>query len=67
MGQTHCIDDGSILRGCAQLPPAWSPLRLFPPPPSTSDILVMIGPPAWLLGVLACAAKARNRPTCGRG
>lgn len=33
VGQTHCIDDGSILRGCAQLPPAWSPLRLFPPPP----------------------------------
>lgn len=72
VGQTHCIDDGNILRGCAQLLAASSPLRLFPhfPPVDVRyfgqdrpSCLFMSG--CW--GRLHPAAKARGRPTCGRG
>lgn len=65
VGQTHCMDDGSILRGCAQLPPrcAYFPRRR----PIFWSRSALLPVHVRLLGALASAAKARGRPTCGRG
>lgn len=63
MGQTHCIDDGSILRGRAQLPPAWSPLRLFPPPPPVDVRYSGHDRPSCLVVGGACMCCQGPQPT----